>query len=94
MRGRTDPCEAPAIPADAGRRRGEMKNISLITGGARSGKSGFALTLAERYPNKAFIAMAEPFDEEMRQRIARHREEPKKDFLLFESPLQLVKSAT
>lgn len=47
----------------------------LITGGARSGKSSFAQEMAARSGKKVlFVATAEAGDEEMRQRIAIHRE--------------------
>lgn len=50
--------------------------IVFVTGGARSGKSSFVLSLASKLPGKkAFIATAEPLDEEMRGRIERHKKE-------------------
>ncbi|MGD2093674.1 MAG: bifunctional adenosylcobinamide kinase/adenosylcobinamide-phosphate guanylyltransferase [Phycisphaerales bacterium] len=62
-----------------------MKRITLITGGARSGKSRYALSLAREFPcPRAFIATAEPFDEEIRNRIERHRQERASDFTTFE----------
>ncbi|MEE9542588.1 MAG: bifunctional adenosylcobinamide kinase/adenosylcobinamide-phosphate guanylyltransferase, partial [Thermodesulfobacteriota bacterium] len=54
------------------------KNI-LILGGARSGKSEFALKLADSADligeGKVFIATAEALDEEMRARIAKHQDD-------------------
>lgn len=51
-----------------------MKRIILITGGARSGKSSYAekraLELAE---NPVYLATARVWDEEFRERIARHQ---------------------
>lgn len=48
----------------------------LLTGGVKSGKSRRALELSEPYgPGKRFLATAEAFDDEMRDRIAKHRAE-------------------
>ena len=52
-----------------------MSNVFYVTGGARSGKSSFALQLAGRYEKKIFLATAEPFDDEMKSRIRKHKEE-------------------
>ena len=47
---------------------------TFILGGARSGKSRYALELGESLSNqRVFVATAQPFDEGMQQRIARHR---------------------
>ncbi|WP_028610934.1 bifunctional adenosylcobinamide kinase/adenosylcobinamide-phosphate guanylyltransferase [Paenibacillus harenae] len=46
----------------------------LITGGARSGKSGFAEQYAMRSgPKGIYIATCQPYDEEMTDRIGKHR---------------------
>jgi len=51
-----------------------VKKIIFVTGGARSGKSRFALENALLVPGKkAFVATAEATDAEMRQRIEKHR---------------------
>jgi adenosyl cobinamide kinase/adenosyl cobinamide phosphate guanylyltransferase len=48
--------------------------IYLITGGARSGKSRYAETLASHFATHVlYIATLEPSDHEMQTRIARHR---------------------
>ena len=53
-----------------------MAEIILITGGARSGKSRYAQQLAESIEGeKLFVATCPVIDEEMRQRIERHRRE-------------------
>lgn len=52
-----------------------MAHILLVTGGARSGKSVFAQELAESLPGRrAFVATCEPGDDEMRERIRKHRQ--------------------
>ena len=63
-------------------------SIVLIGGGARSGKSRYALNLARQHgANLAFIATATVSDDEMHERIARHRYERGPEFTTFEEPL-------
>jgi len=51
-----------------------MPGLILITGGARSGKSRYAVELASQLsPEVIFIATASPLDPEMRRRIKLHR---------------------
>lgn len=51
-----------------------MGDLTLITGGARSGKSAFAESLATRLDLPVtYIATLTPLDDEMRDRVARHR---------------------
>lgn len=50
--------------------------LVLVGGGARSGKSRFALRRAQAFgPKRIYIATAEPLDGEMAERIDRHRAE-------------------
>jgi adenosyl cobinamide kinase/adenosyl cobinamide phosphate guanylyltransferase len=68
--------------------------LILILGGARAGKSSFALRLAgEREAATAggvcFIATAEAIDDEMRDRIARHRAERPAHWLTIEEPKRI-----
>ena len=63
-----------------------MGRLILILGGVRSGKSSLALRLAEDGAKKAFVATAEPFDEEMHLRIRRHKLERQEAFLTMEAP--------
>jgi adenosylcobinamide kinase/adenosylcobinamide-phosphate guanylyltransferase len=67
-----------------------MKQITLITGGGRSGKSTHALNILNGYNKKAFIATAIPFDDEMRERIAQHKRDRDASIFLIEEPLDLA----
>lgn len=69
-----------------------MKQIILVTGGSRSGKSAYALKLARCYVKKVFIATAEPFDDEIRERIARHKRNRDSSFRTVEEPLDLAEA--
>ena len=63
---------------------------TLVLGGARSGKSRRAQALAESFgPRRLFVATAEAFDAEMRERIARHRGERDASWRTVEAPLAL-----
>ncbi|MEM9360789.1 MAG: bifunctional adenosylcobinamide kinase/adenosylcobinamide-phosphate guanylyltransferase [Pseudomonadota bacterium] len=61
----------------------------LILGGARSGKTRHALEIAQRQPNRVYIATAEAWDDEMRERITRHKEERDETWVTVEEPLYL-----
>ena len=65
-------------------------NITLIIGGARSGKSAYALSEANLHPGrKVFIATAQAFDSEMKTRIARHKAERGPEWDTFEEPVKI-----
>jgi adenosylcobinamide kinase/adenosylcobinamide-phosphate guanylyltransferase len=65
--------------------------IILIGGGARSGKSRYALEKARALPGtRAFLATAQPFDEEMTARIHLHQSERGPEFATIEEPLDLA----
>ncbi|MET0987068.1 MAG: bifunctional adenosylcobinamide kinase/adenosylcobinamide-phosphate guanylyltransferase [Steroidobacteraceae bacterium] len=66
----------------------------LVLGGARSGKTRHALSLAStlastRGANVVYVATAEALDEEMRDRIQHHREERPSQWQTVEAPRQL-----
>jgi adenosylcobinamide kinase/adenosylcobinamide-phosphate guanylyltransferase len=68
-----------------------MRRVTLILGGARSGKSRYAEGLAHRHKGEpTYIATAEITDEEMRERIAHHREARGARWRTIEAPLDLV----
>jgi adenosylcobinamide kinase/adenosylcobinamide-phosphate guanylyltransferase len=66
--------------------------VILIGGGARSGKSRFALEYAQRLgERRLFVATAQAFDAEMQDRILRHQEERGSAFATAEEPLELAR---
>lgn len=65
--------------------------VILIGGGARSGKSRFALEKAHAIEGRrTFIATARPSDEEMAARIERHRDARGENFSTVEAPIDLA----
>ncbi|HET6172313.1 MAG TPA: bifunctional adenosylcobinamide kinase/adenosylcobinamide-phosphate guanylyltransferase [Gaiellales bacterium] len=65
--------------------------LTFVTGGARSGKSGYALRLAAAAGRPVvLIATAEARDDEMRERIGAHRRERPADWRTIEEPLDLA----
>jgi len=48
-------------------------NLIFVLGGARSGKSRFALRMGRHTSPRAFVAAGEPFDREMADRIRKHK---------------------
>lgn len=67
---------------------GEDMSVSLILGGARSGKSRMAESLA--FGKKYYIATAQAFDDEMRSRIAAHKRQRGVGWITHEVPFDLV----
>jgi adenosylcobinamide kinase/adenosylcobinamide-phosphate guanylyltransferase len=65
--------------------------LTLILGGARSGKSRFAQKLAARTPRVCYVATLVPGDDaEMQARTARHRAERPASWRTVEEPLALA----
>jgi adenosylcobinamide kinase / adenosylcobinamide-phosphate guanylyltransferase len=68
-------------------------HLTLITGGSRSGKSSYALELAQESAGERgrgfFIATAQPTDAEMQARIANHQRVRPATFQTVEEPLEI-----
>jgi adenosylcobinamide kinase/adenosylcobinamide-phosphate guanylyltransferase len=62
----------------------------LVLGGARSGKSRFAVDCQPPRARVTFVATAMAFDDDMVQRIDRHRAERPGHWRTVEEPLELV----
>jgi len=66
--------------------------LTLILGGARSGKSRFAQSLCSTSSKVAYIATARIEDEEIRARVNRHRLERPSNWVTVEEPLAVGKA--
>jgi adenosylcobinamide kinase/adenosylcobinamide-phosphate guanylyltransferase len=65
--------------------------LTLVLGGARSGKSRHAEALVTATPAPwMYVATAEPFDDEMKARIAEHRSRRGEKWRTIEAPLDLA----
>jgi adenosylcobinamide kinase/adenosylcobinamide-phosphate guanylyltransferase len=67
-----------------------VNRLIVVTGGVRSGKSRKAMSLAAPYEHKLFVATAQALDEEMRERIERHRLDRGPSWRTVEEPLDLA----
>lgn len=66
----------------------------LLLGGARSGKSSLAERLAATHQGEvSVLATAEAIDDDMSDRIARHRHDRPDDWLTIEEPLHVASAA-
>ncbi|WP_424361323.1 bifunctional adenosylcobinamide kinase/adenosylcobinamide-phosphate guanylyltransferase [Methylocystis parvus] len=71
----------------------ENPHLTFVLGGARSGKSAYAESLVMTHPGPwYYIATAQAFDDEMRERIATHQARRGGDWRTIEAP-QLLPEA-
>jgi adenosylcobinamide kinase/adenosylcobinamide-phosphate guanylyltransferase len=71
-----------------------VNHLTFILGGCRSGKSDFALQTANAISadRRVFIATSMPRDDEMKDRVARHRAARGADWITVEAPLALAEA--
>ena len=65
---------------------------TLVIGGCKSGKSRYALELADKLAgnSKIFVATSVPADSEMEERVRAHRDERGESWLTIEEPISIA----
>lgn len=68
-----------------------MANITLILGGTRSGKSAFAEDYVLSFKKQPiYLATAEIFNDEMKERVEKHRSRRCTDWITIEEPVDIL----
>ena len=66
--------------------------ITFVIGGARSGKSSFVLNEVSKLEGpRAYIATGEALDDEMQDRIRKHKEDRGPEWRTYEEPVGIAK---
>ncbi len=69
----------------------DLPNLTLILGGAASGKSAYAESLVSGSGrSRVYVATAQAFDDEMRAKLTRHRQIRGPGWRTIEAPLDLA----
>ncbi|MCG3266792.1 bifunctional adenosylcobinamide kinase/adenosylcobinamide-phosphate guanylyltransferase [Yoonia sp. I 8.24] len=68
-----------------------LPKLTLVLGGAASGKSAFAESLVlDAGMQKIYIATAQVYDDEMADKVARHRDQRGENWTTIEEPIAVV----
>ncbi len=68
-----------------------LPNLTLVLGGASSGKSKFAESLCKKSGlDKVYIATAQVFDDEMADKVSRHLTQRGSDWKTIEAPVDVA----
>ena len=67
----------------------QLRALTLVLGGVRSGKSAFAEGLLSGIRNRTYVATARILDESMRSRVEEHRARREGGWTTVEAPLDL-----
>jgi adenosylcobinamide kinase / adenosylcobinamide-phosphate guanylyltransferase len=70
----------------------QRNTVTLLLGGARSGKSHYAQQLGQRTERVVFVATAQAGDDEMRRKIDLHRSSRPQHWQTVEEPLALAET--
>ena len=72
-----------------------LKKLTLVLGGASSGKSAFAENLAiQSGYDRVYLATSQVWDDEMRLKVKKHLAQRGKDWTTIEAPLDLTPALT
>ena len=76
-------------PSGKHRKALDESRLIFVLGGARSGKSTFALQQGKTKSPRAFLATGEPFDPEMAHRIRKHQRSRGRGWVTIEVPTKI-----
>jgi adenosylcobinamide kinase / adenosylcobinamide-phosphate guanylyltransferase len=90
--GYSGPSFLNSVKASCGQieRRGTSAMVTLVIGGARSGKSRFAQSLGTDFSHVVYVAPLRAEDPEMEARVAQHRRDRPAHWITVEEPLEIA----